>query len=148
MSQDIHELDAAFTLPDWLDDEGLRGLYEILVFRMRGEVAHVPMNTVQQLLLERIAFNYISLKYREGKPIGDDQGFQHAGIIKDFNTFWLNMTREFNDLLVKFRPSDDEIIARKVKDGVIEVLATLESPQQRMDLTRRFVDTFERAGIL
>jgi hypothetical protein len=140
-------LDKAFTIPDWLDNAALREVYEVIVARMRTEAAHIPMNTVQQLLIERIAFNYIVMKFRESRPLGDEQGFQHAGVIKDWNTFWLASTREFADLLVKFRPSDKQAILNQVQSAISEVLGTMADTSLRNELLQRFVATFERAGL-
>jgi hypothetical protein len=140
-------LDRAFTLPEWMTDENLREVYEVIVARMRREAAHIPMNTVQQLLIERIALNYIIMKFREGRPLGDEQGFQHAGVIKDWNTFWLASTREFADLMLKFRPSDKEAVLTQVRDVLTEVLGTIDDAALRSDLLRRFVSTFDRAGL-
>jgi hypothetical protein len=140
-------LDKAFTLPDWLENDDLRQVYEVIVARMRREANHIPMNTVQQLLIERIALNYIVLKFRESRPLGDEQGFQHAGVIKEWNTFWLASTKEFTDLLVKFRPTDKEAILAQVRDCMGEVLGTIEDTEMRNDLVQRFVKTFERVGL-
>lgn len=140
-------LDKAFTLPEWMNDEDLKYVYEVIVIRMRREAAHIPMNTVQQLLIERIALNYIVMKYRESKPLGNEQGFQHAGVIKDWNTFWLASTREFADLLVKFKPSDREGVLHQVKEVITEVLGTIEDGQLRNELLQRFVATLSRVGV-
>lgn len=66
-------------------------LYAAIVGRLQFESQHVPMTTLQTLLLERIAFNYVALRWKEGTA-----GFDHDRSQKDFNTFWLDMTREFN----------------------------------------------------
>lgn len=140
-------LDKAFTLPEWITDADLREIFEVIVVRMRREAEHIPMNTVQQLLIERIAMNYIVMKFREQMPLGDTQGYQHAGVIKDWNTFWLASTREFTDLLVKFKPSDKEAVLSQVQAALSEVLGTIEDSALRNDLLQRFVKTFERVGL-
>src|SRR5690349_10250926 len=94
----LEDLDAAFELPDIVDDPKMRALYEVLVARMREEARHLPMNTVQQLLIERIATNYIVLRCKERGELG---GFAHTSVQKDYNTFWLTMTAEFNRMLGK-----------------------------------------------
>jgi hypothetical protein len=146
----VEALDGFFQLPVWVKKPELREGYEAIVARMRRECSHVPMNTVQQLLIERIAFNYIILKYREGAKMGTEAGFASPDAIKDFNTFWLKMTAEFNNLLVKFKPSDKEAVMGQVKDIVVEILATIprEHSDLRNDLVNRFVRTFERAGLV
>ena len=64
-SDDFAPLDGAFYLPEHIEDTNLRQLYEVLVSRMRREAATLPMNTVQQLLIERIAYNYIVMREKE-----------------------------------------------------------------------------------
>lgn len=140
-------LDALFSLPEWVDKQDLRNAYETIVARMRRECAHVPMNTVQQLLVERVAFNYITLRHREHLPLGDPQGFGDARVLRDWNTYWLSCTQEFNGLLVKFKPSDREAIMTMVRGAVAEILATVEDKGLRNDLVERFVSTFERQGL-
>src|SRR6185312_8009494 len=86
------DLAEAFRLPDdILADEGLVTLHANLVLRLRREAAGMPMNTVQQLLLERIAYNYIVMKQKERT-----NGFTTPAQQKDFNTWWLSTTQEFN----------------------------------------------------
>lgn len=145
----VESLDGLFTLPSFIEDTTLREAYEIIVARMRRECAHIAMNTIQQLLIERIAMNYIVLKYRESRPLGDDEGFTHAGVLKDWNTFWLKMTDEFNALMLKYRKSDADDIMALVKLSVEEILGTIppEYSALRNDLIKRFVDTFARNGL-
>jgi hypothetical protein len=145
----VESLDGFFTLPAWVTRRELREGYEAIVSRMRRECMHVPMNTVQQLLIERIAFNYIILKQREAARMGTERGFADPDAIKDFNTFWLKMTAEFNNLLVKFKPSDKEAVMAQVRGAVEEIMATLppEHHELRNELMYRFVKTFERAGL-
>lgn len=91
------ELDGIFTLPDSVD-EAHRDMYEVIVTRLRRESVGLPLNTIQLLLLERIARNYIVLRIKEDAGNGEG-GFAHATAQKEFNTFWLSMTVEFNRLL-------------------------------------------------
>lgn len=143
-------LDNMFFLPSWITNETLMVGYEIIVSRMRREAGHVTMNTIQQLLLERIAFNYVVLRSREQAAIGSAEGFADPKVIKEFNTFWLAMTKEFNELLVKFKPSDKEAVMAMVRACVEEILATIpaENSALRNDLIMRFVDTFKREGLI
>jgi hypothetical protein len=55
MTMAYEDLDPAFVLPENIADDRLRGLYEVIVQRLRHEARDLPMNTVQQLLIERIA---------------------------------------------------------------------------------------------
>jgi hypothetical protein len=141
-------LDSLFTLPDWITNQALREAYEVMVARMRHEAANVSMNTVQQLLMERLAFNYVVLRTREDLPLGDLQGFQDARSQRDFNTFWLSTTKEFNDLLAKnIQPNRDGVLLH-VQRIVADVLGTIDDGALRNELIQRFVETFEREGLV
>jgi len=141
------ELDGAFELPDVVDDPKLRALYEVIVHNMRAEAAHLPMNTVQQLLIERIAFNYVVLKSKERGELG---GFQHSGVQKDYNTFWLTMTAEFNRLLGKAEPmkgADRKALMKEMQQIIVSTVSTVADPRVRSDLLEKLATAFDKAGI-
>lgn len=140
----VDSLDPLFALPGWVDDPVLRDQYEIIVARLRRETEHVPLNTLQQLRIERITFNYIVLKYRE---MAADSGFAFAEQLKDWSTYWAAITREFDLVLKAWKPKDQEAIVAVVKGLVTEILATVDSSEVRNDLARRFVESFTRAGL-
>jgi hypothetical protein len=143
----LDSLDLAFTLPDNITDENLRKLYEILVVRMRRESAHLPMNTVQQLLIERIAYNYIVMRYKEAAVSPENGGFQHATQQKEYNTFWLSMTQEFNKQLktvdVDFRAQ----VMKAMAVAVADVLREIEDPILQSRLRMKIADSLEREGL-
>lgn len=141
------ELDAAFELPEVVTDAKLRALYEVIVHKMREEARHLPMNTVQQLLIERIAFNYIVLKSKERGELG---GFAHSNVQKDYNTFWLTMTAEFNKLLGKSDPmsgADRKALLKEMQQLIVSTVATVPDPKVRSDLLEKMAAAFDKAGI-
>lgn len=144
----LDDLDAAFTLPEVVEDEKLRGLYEVLVHRMRGEAKDLPMNTVQQLLIERIAFNYIIMRSRENGALG---GFTSANVQKEFNAFWLSMTQEFNRMLVKAESmagSERKTLLREVQQLILQTVnASVNDPKTRSDLLVNMAAAFENVKI-
>ncbi len=141
---DFVDLDDAFTLPDAVSDAKLRSLYEVLVVRMRKEARDLPMTTVQQLLIERIAYNYIVLRSRENGEMG---GFQSAAIQKDFNTFWLSMTQEFNRMLNKqetLTGNERKNLLRAVQQTILKTVnASVSDPQTRSALLVNMASAFE-----
>lgn len=142
-------MDAAFDLPQEVEDEKLRALYEVLIHRMRREAEHLPMNTVQQLLIERIAYNYVVLRSKERGQLG---GFNHSGIQKDYNTFWLDMTREFNRMLGKTEGSlsaaDRKALMKEMQKIILNtVMSAVTDPNSRSELLEKFAANFEAAGI-
>jgi hypothetical protein len=140
----VDSLDSLFKLPDWVLDPELRNAYEIIIARLRRETEHVPLNTLQQLRIERIAFNYIVLKYRESAAAGD---FAFAENLKEWNTYWAQITREFDAVLKAWAPKEQDAIMAMVKAAIAEVIATVEDTGVRNDLVRRFPDTFSRMGL-
>ncbi len=140
----LDDLDAAFELPDIVDDPKLRGLYEVLVHRMRTEAKHLPMNTIQQLLIERIAYNYIVLRSKERGELG---GFNSASIQKDFNTFWLSMTQEFNRMLGKTEPmnsGEKKALLREIQQLIVSTVSqTVVDAKTRSDLLVNLATAFE-----
>ncbi len=140
-------LDGAFELPDTVEDPKLRALYEVIVHDMRAEAAHLPMNTVQQLLIERICFNYIVLKSKERGDLG---GFSHSGVQKDYNTFWLSMTSEFNRLLGKSEPmngAERKALLKEMQQIIVNTVQTVSDPRVRSGLLEKLAVAFDKAGI-
>lgn len=143
----LDSLDLAFHLPENIGDPNLRKLYEILIFRMRRESAHLPMNTVQQLLIERIAYNYIVMRHKEAAISPEDGGFQHATQQKEYNTFWLSMTQEFNKQL---RATDADFRAQVMKAMAVvvaDVLKEIEDPILQSRMRMRIADNLAREGL-
>jgi hypothetical protein len=144
----LDDLDAAFELPDVIEDTKLRSLYEVLVSRMRNEAKNLPMNTVQQLLIERIAFNYIVMRSRERGELG---GFATAAIQKDYNTFWLTMTAEFNKMLSKTETlsgAERKTLMREVQQLILQTVnASVNDPKTRSDLLVNMAAAFENVKI-
>lgn len=147
MSSNLEQLDGAFELPeDLVDDPKLVQLYEVIVARMREEAKHLPMNTVQQLLIERIAFNYIVLRSKERGELG---GFSSSSIQKDFNNFWLAMTQEFNRMLGKQDAGgvDRKALLRDVQEIITKTVSTVPDTKIRVDLLEKLATAFQTAGI-
>ncbi len=143
----LDSLDGAFELPEQISDPKLRELYEVLIFRMRNEAKHLPMNTVQQLLIERIAYNYIVLRSKERGELG---GFNNSSIQKDFNTFWLSMTAEFNRMLGKSDPmssNERKTLMREMQEIIMSTVSTISDPQVRADVLEKMAAAFEQSGI-
>ncbi len=144
----LDDLDAAFELHDTVEDPRLRGLYEVLVHRMRNEAKDLPMNTVQQLLIERIAYNYIVMRSRERGEYG---GFATAAAQKDYNTFWLSMTQEFNRMLGKAETLsgvDRKAMLRDIQQLILQTVnASVSDPKTRSDLLVNMAAAFENVKI-
>lgn len=144
----LDDLDAAFEPPEEVTDTRLRALYEVLVQRMRNEARNLPMNTVQQLLIERIAYNYIVLRSKERGELG---GFAHANVQKDFNAFWLSMTQEFNRMLGKtenMNGAERKAMLREIQQIIVDTVgASVNDPRTRSDILSNMAAAFEKVKI-
>lgn len=138
---DYAALDEIFVLPDNIDDPDLRVAYELIVARMRKEASHCAMSTVQQLLIERIAYNYVVLRWNEARD-----SFAHTTAQKEFNSFWLSMTQEFNRTL---RVTDQEYktaLLGQIAEVISETMA-VEDQEVVERIMPRFVDAFKKLGL-
>lgn len=138
-------LDAAFELPEFVTAHPtLVQLHRAICNRLRQEAEGVPMDTIQVLLLERIAFNYIVMKARERGVL--NLGSERAQ--KDFQTFWLAMTNQFSKNLQKATAAEDrERTLKEVRDIVMNTLAKVDDRETQKKLVGDFARAFEAAGI-
>jgi hypothetical protein len=141
----LDSLDDAFTLPpELVDNPRLQRLYEVIVSRMRRESQGVPMNTIQTLLMERIALNYIVMKAREQGLINP----LSVAAQKDHQTWWLAMTAQFNKQLNKATEMEvKEKILLEVTNVIINVLSKVPDPKLKLQLKQDLMAGFEAAGI-
>lgn len=132
----VDGLDRAFQLPEGMDGE-LGALHQEIVLRLRREAAGIPMNTVQQLLMERIATSYVQAKQRE------EQGVLTLRDIKDQNAAWLSMTQEFNKLLQASQDKLREALFSEIQKVMQSALdETVTDPEIMKNLRRRLAEGF------
>jgi hypothetical protein len=141
----MDDLDAAFTLPETVADPGLRRLYEVLITRMRRECAHLPQTTLTTLLIERIAYNYIVLRWKESRPMGDAEGFAHSTAQKEYNTFWLAMTQELNKVARQTDKAFRDELVGVLSSAVFRALSD-EEPEVSKRVRARVAASLENAG--
>lgn len=147
LPDDLAALDCIFELSDGVtSDAGQRQMYEILVARLQREARHLQMNTVMQLLIERIATNYVVIKVKEAVGIGREGGFTSTSAQEKFNAFWLSMVREFNGQLKEASRNQREIFLAEVLENIRTVLLS-EDVATRERLLNRFSDQFEAAQL-
>jgi hypothetical protein len=119
----------AFQLPPLIAaDQELSDLHAEIVRRLRQEAAGLPMNTVQNLLLERIATFYVQSKQSE------QAGTANLRNTKEQTAFWLSMTQEFNRLLTA---SDDKLrqaLFEEVQQVVVDAVKLIEDKETRQQV--------------
>lgn len=137
--------DAAFRLPALVaDDPELAALHTEYVNALRAESAGLPMHTVQQFLLERIATMYTVIRYREINP-GDDVAWT-ARFSKDYTDQWLGMVKEWNKVLSSGHEALRAQVLQESEQIALESLALVEDPETRQKLRRHFKERYAALG--
>jgi|AntRauTorcE11897_2_1112592.scaffolds.fasta_scaffold27086_1 ribulose bisphosphate carboxylase small subunit len=135
-------LDLAFDLPqEFEDDPYLSSLYREIIARLRVEANGLPMNTVQTLLLERIAFFYINLKRSERSEALSPT--RH----KDLVSFWLNMTSEFNKQLAAGHEQLRDALLLSISKMVMSKIDEIEDQETRQQLRILLSEGFAEMGL-
>lgn len=131
------ELAHAFRLPASIEaDPEMVELHGEIVRRLRREASGISMNTVQQLLLERIATQYVATKVRE------QAGTLSLRDMKEQNTVWLSMTQEFNRLLMASEDKLRDALMAEMQEIVIGSLDLVADKETRQTLRRHLAEQF------
>lgn len=129
-------LATAFELPESIsEDATLLSLHTEIVMRLRREASGLPMKTVQNLLIERIAYFYVAMKQKEREGISLREQ-------KEILAFWLSMTQEFNRLLEKNTDKLLDEMIMKVQDILKEALPIVSDVPERQKLRRELSERF------
>lgn len=94
------------------------------------------MNTVQTLLLERIATQYVTTKLRE------EQGQLSLRDMKEQNAAWLSMTQEFNRLLLASEDKLREAMFREMQEIILGSLELITDDETRRNVRRHLAGEF------
>jgi hypothetical protein len=136
------DLDRAFRLPRYIqEDTELNDLFDSMVLRLRREALGIPMNSVQTLLMERIASMYVIIKYRE-----DHDNWAGASQQKDFNDYWLKCTVEFNRILTANDDKLRQAMLLEIQKVVMDSLKTISDPEERRRVMRDLSGSLANAG--
>lgn len=133
---------AAYALPGDLP-EGLRKLHGDILVQLRNESRAVPMNTIQKMLVERIAYFYVAMKYRETVseiPMSLKE-------TKEMNDFWLKMTVEFNRLLSASQDKARTTLLVEVQNVLRNSLKNITDPELKRLLSQEWSAEFARIDI-
>lgn len=120
--------------------ENLRAIHADLIVRMRNEARAVSMSTIQRLLMERIAYFYIAMKWRET----DAETPLSLKEQKEMLDFWIKMTNEFNKLLNATESKSRSTLLAEVELILRESAKKLEDPEKRRELTNYWSAEFAR----
>lgn len=137
-----NRLQAAFKLPDHVEaDELLAGVFDEMVIRLRREAEGIPMSTVQQLLIERIASMYVQIRYME------KTGFDGVNKQKELNDYWLKLVAEFNRLLSSNDDKRREQLLLDVQNVVMESLKLISDDEERRAIRRALTEGFTKLNV-
>jgi len=130
----VDKLAPAFELPAYIGEhpdfgERLRGIHDEVVERLRREAMGLPMDTVQQLLIERIALIYIQIRYHEYANKWDSVNQQ-----KELNNYWATITTEFSRLLANHEDKLREALFEEISGVVNDAIKGIEDEETRKAL--------------
>lgn len=138
----LDDLDGIFALPEHVADPELRAMYEILVVRMRRELRAVRPNvtTMELLVCERAAYNYILMKAKDQHAVGAEDGFSSMSAVKEFNAFWMQLAKMVTE---NMRQSNEEF-KNQLRDSVAKALGdamekTVQDSRLRETIQRRII---------
>lgn len=139
-----NELERAFRVSEQTfgGDEEYRELFSSIVERLRMESAGLPMTTVQELLLERIAFNYVMMKYKE-----DSNTYTRPNESKELQSFWLGMTAEFNKVMNAGHDKLRDKLLQDVERLVMDAIKAVKSPEDRKAIQQVLYEGFAKMGL-
>lgn len=135
-------LDEAFKLPPSIaDSPAMTQLHGEIVLRLRREASGLSMNTVQQLLLERIATFYVQTKMREMEGVGVKE-------LRELNSFWLSMTQEFNRLLMASQDKLREALFLEIQKILDQAMKdTITDPDTRKKFRLNVAGSFANMNL-
>lgn len=136
-------LDRAFRLPERIaDDESLSELYDEIVKRLRTEALGIPMTTMQQLLIERLATKYVLIRYNESI----NWAGMSATAEKDMNAQWADLLKEWNRLLASGQEKMRDALLSQVSIIAQDAVKLVTDKDTRQALRRHFSEHFSNLG--
>lgn len=121
--------DNMWELPSIVTDSALRDLHSILVRGLRRDAAHLPTGTLQAMQLERIAYYYIFIRWRDMKNSWLNDRDRSATY-----KLWRDLSADFCSVAYGNKISPEAlhgIVATHTAKVVAHVLRTLPSDQSR-----------------
>lgn len=131
----IDRLAESFVLPDgFLEDERVVAWYDEIVLRLRREAAGVQMNTIQQLLLERIAYSYAAMRRYELEENVNPRTH------KDMMGVFQSLSDTFNRLLEKNNDKVHKENIGKIYGALNELLPLISDERERKEFQKGLID--------
>lgn len=143
------ELDAAteafsesiFEVPAYIAGTPYGVLYNSIIDRLRIEAAGLPMNTVQVMMIDRIATTFVFLRQAEAAP-----GSIPAVKQSELNKSLIAMFKDFNSMLVISGDKYRENLIQKVGKAVLSGLKLIRDSEDRAAVTKSVQDELRAIG--
>lgn len=131
-----------WSLPGHIADESLRQLHASLLRGLRRDAAHLPTGTLQSMQLERVAYYYILIRYRDATNSWTNSRDKQA-VYK----LWRDLAADFTHVAYSNKISPDDlhaIVASHTAKIVASVLRTMPNNEAR-PLYSKFAAALESA---
>jgi hypothetical protein len=141
---DLDSLDCIFYMPEDMYDADLRfhHMYEVIKTRLQREAVGLPLGTIQELLLERIASMYVTVKYREATD-----GFKHASEQRELNSYLMSLFQEWNKVLRSAELEERQVMTKALLTVLVGSLKGLDIPNSyKTKMVDKLGTDLEKAG--
>lgn len=111
---------------------------------LRNDAKGLPMNTSQNLLMERMATFYVVMRKRETDP---ESLNMKVADVRQNQQQWLAMTTEFNKQLTVGEDKRRSAMIDTILGIVTNAINTIQDPRIKEDLRKRLAEDFKEAGL-
>lgn len=116
-------------------------MYHRWIRALTAEARGLPMHTVQEFLLERIATKYVIMKYRE-------RNNEWLGVRteNDFTAQWLDLVKEWNKVLSSGQDKLRDAVLEEVQGIALESLQMIRDEDDRKRVRLHYKERFAALG--
>ncbi len=137
--------DEIFRVPRHLAEAEPRyaAMHEEMVRRLRQEAYGLNMSTVQNLLIARIASEYVLMTYNDDL---DRWRYLGTNAEKDARANWRSLVVEFNRMLTAGEDKRRDALMAAMQEILVDGLALIEDRDVRAELRTFYLDKFTTIG--
>jgi hypothetical protein len=136
----LENYDEVFQLPDGIFGyhdlgERLQVVYDLMIQEHRRDMRLYDLTSTQIMLIERIAFYYCLIKYKEASDSWVGQNER-----KDLNSHLIALIKEYTAQTAVTRDEYRTAVMDHVKEVIIAVTQDIEDPKVRMQVASRMAE--------
>lgn len=139
------DLDWAFNPPAYIQGELLVG-YEVLKQRLHAETEKLLMPTAFQLVVERLIWFYMEMKYREQHAMGTPEGYQTPGHQGALFERWTACNNALLKAIKDYKDAERAALGAKARQALAAALRSMPEAY-RADAAIRLTEALEEAGL-